>query len=51
MKNIISTTVKIGACIAIIASMSSCRTIRGAGQDMQHLGNKIENKANQHSHY
>ncbi len=31
-------------CVAAMA-FSSCRTSEGFGQDLQHLGNKIENEA------
>ncbi len=34
-----------------IGLLSSCKTMRGLGRDVQHLGNKIENKAEQHSGY
>ena len=31
--------------------LSSCKTIKGLGRDMQHLGAKIETKAEQKSGY
>ena len=33
------------------SSLSSCRTTRGFGQDLQHLGSKIERKASQVGRY
>ena len=37
------------AAMLIAASLSACNTIKGAGQDIQKGGEKIENSAEQHS--
>ena len=51
MKATFVTLARLSACMAILIVTPSCRTIRGVGQDMQHLGNKLENEANSHSKY
>ena len=33
-----------------VSSMTSCRTMAGAGNDISRLGNKLEREANQHDH-
>lgn len=39
-------------CLAIATgTLSSCRTVKGMGRDIQHLGNKIEQKADRVSPY
>ncbi len=37
------------AALLIVASLSACNTVKGAGQDIQKSGEKIENSADQHS--
>lgn len=51
MKAAFASLLKLTAGAAIVACIASCRTMKGAGQDIQHLGNKIESEASQHSHY
>ncbi|MCB1208346.1 MAG: entericidin [Verrucomicrobiales bacterium] len=36
---------------AVLLTLSSCRTMRGLGSDVQHLGSRIEEKAEQTSPY
>lgn len=45
-----STLIKLIVCIFVIGGLNSCRTVRGAGQDVQHLGSKIEREASKHSY-
>jgi predicted small secreted protein len=33
-----------------VVAGTSCRTVRGAGQDIQHVGSHIEHAANEHDH-
>jgi predicted small secreted protein len=35
--------------VLVTVSFSSCHTVRGVGQDVQQLGNKIERTAARHS--
>ncbi|GGP19943.1 entericidin A/B family lipoprotein [Silvimonas iriomotensis] len=37
------------AALLIAASLSACNTVKGAGQDIQKGGEKLENSADQHS--
>jgi predicted small secreted protein len=37
--------VRLAALAVAAMAFSSCRTSEGFGQDLQHLGNKIENEA------
>ncbi|WP_188696078.1 entericidin A/B family lipoprotein [Silvimonas amylolytica] len=35
--------------LLLAASLSACNTVKGAGQDIQKGGEKLENSADQHS--
>ena len=37
---------KIALALAILASLSACNTMKGAGQDVQKVGEKVEDSAN-----
>jgi predicted small secreted protein len=47
MKTTISTLICLGIVSAFFAG---CRTTRGLGRDIQHLGTKIEQEAAEHTH-
>jgi predicted small secreted protein len=39
------------AAIAMSGALSSCKTVKGFGSDVEKLGSKIEQKADQNTHY
>jgi predicted small secreted protein len=39
------------AAIAVSGALSSCKTVKGFGGDVEKLGSKIEQKADQNTHY
>lgn len=41
----------LAAVVIIVATLTSCRTVRGFGRDVQHVGAKIESKATRLSPY
>jgi predicted small secreted protein len=43
-------TLSIIALALFLVATTSCRTIRGAAQDIQHAGSHLERAANDHSH-
>ncbi len=45
-----TTLIKLLCLGAIAGLLASCKTTEGLGQDLKHLGAKIEQKADQHSY-
>lgn len=39
------------AAVAMSGALSSCKTVKGFGSDVEKLGSKIEQKADQNTHY
>lgn len=39
------------AAFAMSGALSSCKTVKGFGSDVEKLGSKIEQKADQNTHY
>lgn len=39
------------ATVAMSGALSSCKTVKGFGSDVEKLGSKIEQKADQNTHY
>ncbi|WP_170157455.1 hypothetical protein [Roseimicrobium gellanilyticum] len=37
--------------VAMSGALSSCKTVKGFGSDVEKLGSKIEQKADQNTHY
>jgi predicted small secreted protein len=39
------------AAVAMSGALSSCKTVKGFGSDVEKLGSKIEQKADENTHY
>jgi predicted small secreted protein len=39
---------KIAICLLSIFILSACNTMSGFGKDVKHVGNKVENSADEH---